>query len=69
MPKSITVTIPKKGISKGLRSLSVQAEGYKGTTCKDATQFLEQLGHVISDDATPEMFEDPEVERIHESNG
>lgn len=47
---------------------SVQAEGYAGASCKDATNALEKaLGQVTADETTPEMY--LEIDREHVSNG
>jgi acylphosphatase len=40
-------------------SIKVEAEGYTGSTCEEATRFLEQLGAVSGENKKPEYYETP----------
>ena len=40
--RSIKMTVPLNGISKGERKPVFEAEGFVGTSCTDATQAFEQ---------------------------
>ena len=51
LTKAIIVTISPEGKPK------IEAQGYAGTSCKEATGFLEQaLGQTVSDETTSEYF-------------
>lgn len=67
MPKTIEITVPFKGISKGQRRISMEASGYQGTSCKSATEAFERaLGTVVESTAKPELYETEQgVEREH----
>ena len=51
MPQQITVTVSPTGDAK------VEASGYRGASCVDATRQLEEaLGKTSADAKTPEFF-------------
>jgi len=59
--KKVIVTISPDG------SIKVEAEGYKGNTCEQATAFLKQLGQVQGEEKKAEYFETPlQAERMRE---
>jgi len=45
------ITIDKQGRAK------IEVTGVKGEACKAATARIQALGHTISDDPTPELYE------------
>lgn len=67
MPKTIEIIVPRTGIAKGARRIQMEASGYTGTSCKNATDAFEKaLGAVIEQTAKPEMYEvEQGVEREH----
>lgn len=40
-------------------SMKVEAEGYTGNSCEEATKFLKTLGDIESEAQKPEYFEAP----------
>lgn len=61
MAKSITITIPLKGISKGERKPTFEANGYVGTSCQSATAAFEQaMGAATDEEVKSEMYETEE---------
>ena len=55
-------------IHKG--TTTVQAEGYQGASCKDATKAFEKaLGQVTADAPTSEMYLEVNQEFVGEGNG
>lgn len=70
MSKSISVVIPKKGLSTGTSNITYEANGYKGTACKDATGWLEKcLGPMLEETIKPEMYAVEEsVEQLRLNN-
>jgi len=42
--------------------IQVEAEGYTGTSCEEATKFLQQLGSVAGVEKKPEYYEEPQRE-------
>lgn len=67
MTKTIEIVVPRKGISKGQRRITMEASGYVGTSCKTATEAFERaLGTVVESTAKPELYETEQgVEREH----
>jgi hypothetical protein len=58
MPRVIEVTVSVKG------ETSIQTKGYAGSTCLEASKFLEQaLGVVASDQKTDEFHQSAENEQ------
>lgn len=51
--KKIIVTISPEG------KISVEAEGYAGNSCVEATRFLKSLGTVTEEQKKPEFYEAP----------
>ena len=67
MTKRIIVTIPLKGLSTGESTISVEAEGYTGQGCTDATAaFQNALGAVKDTELKPEYFEQPPEEHLQQ---
>ena len=66
--KTIKIMVPRKGLAKGTRQITMEANGYQGTSCKSATAAFEQaLGSVSSVQEKPEMYEvEQGVEREHQ---
>lgn len=54
--KKIIVTISPIG------KISVEAEGYTGNSCEEATKFLKALGTVTEEQKKPEYYETPLLE-------
>lgn len=66
--RTVTITIPRKDIACGRAKPVIDADGFRGTTCRDITKtFVEALGATAEETAKPEMC-DPVEERlsIHE---
>lgn len=40
-------------------TMTVEAEGYTGNSCEEATKFLKALGEVTGENNKPEYFETP----------
>jgi acylphosphatase len=38
-------------------SIKIEAEGYTGNTCQEATRFLERIGTVSGENIKPEYYE------------
>jgi hypothetical protein len=51
--KRIIVKITPNGL------IEVEAKGYQGSSCEEATRFLKQLGAVSGEEKKPEYFEEP----------
>mgnify|MGYP000984050146 CR=1 FL=1 len=51
--KKIIVTISPDG------KIRVEAEGYSGNSCEEATKFLKSLGKVVEENKKPEYYEAP----------
>lgn len=51
--QKIIVKIPPDG------TITVEAEGYAGNSCEDATKFLKKLGAVTGETLKPEYYETP----------
>lgn len=51
--KKIIVTISPEG------KIRVEAEGYSGNSCEEATNFLKSLGTVTEENKKPEFYEAP----------
>lgn len=67
MTKRIIVTIPLKGLSTGESAISVEAEGYAGQGCTDATAiFRNALGAVKDTELKPEYYETPPEEHLRQ---
>ena len=49
-----------------LGKLNVEASGFAGTSCKEATEFLQKLGDSTETELKPEYFEPSETVRIRE---
>jgi|GEM_PF-4389110 len=64
--KSVVVRIPRSGLASGKGSVVVEAEGFQGTACQEATKALiDSLGKVASEEAKAEMYAAEEaVERL-----
>ncbi len=71
MSQEIVVTIPLAGISTGTRKVQVEANGFKGTSCKAATEaIINAIGTVEREVNKPEMFESAErTEQIRRDGG
>ncbi len=39
--------------------IMVEAQGFVGNSCEEATKFLQELGHVTSEEKKPEYYETP----------
>ena len=63
MTKTIQVRISPQG------QFSVKTEGYSGTECRDATKLFENLGRVVRDTATEEMYGTEQIQGIVLENG
>lgn len=46
--------------------LNVEASDFAGTSCKAATEFLQNLGVVTETEFKPEYYEEPETEKVRE---
>lgn len=69
MAKSIIVTIPGKGLAEGETSVNVEAAGYSGSGCADASaRFLDALGSVNEQELKAEYYE-PGEQQEHLTNG
>lgn len=54
----VVVRVPKKGLSTGKSHITVEAFGYTGTQCKNATAAIETaLGIRLEETVKPEMYE------------
>lgn len=63
--KTIKVTIPLTGISKGERKPTFETAGFVGTACRDATTAFEQaMGAATEEEVKSEMY-DTEVRHEH----
>ncbi len=61
MPKSIKITVPLKGISKGERKPTFEAEGFVGEGCRNATEIFQRaLGSVAEETVKDAMYETEE---------
>lgn len=72
MSQTITVKIPRDGISTGKAKIAIESEGFRGETCKEATKLFEQcLGTTVFEDvSTAEMYEtEGNVEWVQEGGG
>jgi hypothetical protein len=69
--KTIKITIPRKGISEGKTHVTIEAEGYTGTSCQSATEkFKAALGALQEEEIKPEMYATEDgVERLREGEG
>ena len=57
MAKTIRMLIPLEGISKGKRQVSVDAEGFTGESCRDATKaFTDALGTQTDETVKDDMY-------------
>jgi len=67
----ITITVPRDGISTGKASPKIEADGYTGESCKNATSAFEAaLGTVTEDSPTSGMYEvNDGVEHVRENEG
>lgn len=64
MAKSIKVTIPLKGISKGERKPTFETDGFVGESCRSATEAFERaMGATTEEEVKAEMYE---TEQRHE---
>lgn len=64
MAKTIKMTIPLKGISKGERKTTFEADGFAGVECRTATEAFERaLGSTEHEEIKAEMYD---VEERHE---
>lgn len=64
MAKTIKMTIPLKGISKGERKPTFETDGFVGEECRTATEAFEQaLGATVDETVKDEMYD---VEERHE---
>jgi len=63
MTKTIQIRISPQG------QATVKTEGYSGTECRDATKIFEDLGRVVSDTATAEMYGTEQIQGIVLENG
>lgn len=53
--KTITIRIPRDGVSTGQRLVQVEADGFTGTACQDATKALiDALGSRVDEQAKSE---------------
>ncbi len=68
MAKVITATIPRLGLSKGVKSVQLETTGFVGVGCQAATEaFQKALGTVTEDTPTQEMYDtETGVERVQE---
>lgn len=68
--KIIKVKIPLRGMSTGAAKITVDANGFEGVSCRDATKvLLNALGTVVEEIEKPEMFHVAEAEehlKLHE---
>jgi hypothetical protein len=53
MAKKVKVIITITG------EIKIEAQGFKGSTCKEATKFLESLGEVKNFDKKAEYYQSP----------
>jgi hypothetical protein len=60
--KKIIVKLTSDGL------IHIEAEGYQGNSCEEATRFLQQLGTVTGDEKKPEYYEEPLVEVEYDEN-
>lgn len=64
IPKTIKITIPLKGISKGERKVQFETDGFVGAGCQAATAAFERaVGAVENEELKQEYFE---TEQRHE---
>ncbi|HQA51097.1 MAG TPA: DUF2997 domain-containing protein [Syntrophomonadaceae bacterium] len=54
--QKIIVTISPEG------KIKVEAEGYTGNSCEEATKFLKSLGTVTEENKKPEYYETPQIQ-------
>ncbi len=54
--QKIIVTISPEG------GIKVEAEGYTGNSCEEATKFLKSLGTVTEENKKPEYYETPQIQ-------
>jgi hypothetical protein len=71
MTKTITLTVPRHGLSTGKASPSYKTNGFSGTACRSASEFLDKaLGSITEDVATSDLYETEEdVERLNLGEG
>jgi hypothetical protein len=63
MTKTIEITITAKG------ETSVQTKGFAGSSCRDASRFIEQaLGQRVGEQLTPEFYQATTVEQTQQQN-
>ena len=63
MTKTIQVRISPQG------RFTVETKGYSGTECRDASKIFENLGHVVCDTPTEEMYGMKQIPGIVVENG
>ncbi len=69
MAKSIKMTIPLIGISKGVRKPTFEGDGFTGEGCRTATEVFERaLGTVTDETVKNEMYA-TEERHEHTNNG
>lgn len=66
--KTIELTFPRLGLSTGASKPKIEAFGYNGLQCQEATkQFEEALGQTVDVEEKPELYQTEEgVERLKE---
>lgn len=63
--RTITIRVPRDGFSTGKRTITVDADGFSGTSCRDATRrFIEALGESVAETEKPEMYEGEVQEQV-----
>lgn len=70
--KTITVTIPRKGISTGASQVKIETEGFNGQGCTAATEAMQaMLGKTSDQELKAEYYQtnDEQVEYLTEGGG
>lgn len=58
MPKQIIVTVPRKGISTGQKTVKIEVDGFVGEACKNATKAVENaIGTNREYEDKPELYD------------
>jgi hypothetical protein len=63
MTKQVRVLVDKQGV------ISAKTEGYVGAECKDASKIFEELGTVISDNPTRDMYDRSQIQGVEVVGG
>lgn len=68
--KTVEITIPKRGLANGSKTIHIETSGFAGESCKDVTKIFTQLGAVDSEEVKSEMYEtESDVEWLSEGGG